>query len=91
VSHIFDIPERIDQVEKPIREFRDNCHDGLANLLELGRGSFAARDDEAEVFWVGLAVLVVPDLLIKKVLKADFKIGKILWLSNVSRIMLKPS
>jgi hypothetical protein len=70
VYHIFDIPERIDRVEKPIRKFRDNCHDGLANFLELGRGSFAARDDGAEVFWVGLAVLVVPDLLIKKGLKA---------------------
>jgi hypothetical protein len=37
-------------VEKPIRKFRDDCHNNLANLLELRRGSFAARDDGAEVF-----------------------------------------
>jgi hypothetical protein len=52
---IFNVPKRVDGVKKSIREFRDNCHDGLPNFLELRGGSFAAIDDEAEIFWVGLA------------------------------------
>jgi hypothetical protein len=50
LEKIFDVPERINGVKKPIRKFRDNCHDGLPDFLERGRGSFAAADDEAEVF-----------------------------------------
>jgi hypothetical protein len=64
-------------VEKTIRKFRDNCHNGLPNFLELRRGGFTTKNSEAEVFRISLAVLVVLDLLIKEFFETDFEFGEI--------------
>jgi hypothetical protein len=85
---IFSAPKRIDGVKKSIREFRDNCHDGLPNFFELGGGSFAAIG-EAEIFWVGLAVLVVLNLLIKEFFEANFEFSEIVWLRNIITLAKK--
>jgi hypothetical protein len=89
LEKIFDVPERIDRVEKTIRKFRDNCHDGLPNFLELRRGRFTTENDKAEVFKIGLVVLVVLDLLIKEIFEADFEFGEIVWLRNIITLVTK--
>jgi hypothetical protein len=89
LEKIFDVPERIDRVEKTIRKFRDNCHDGLPNFLGLGRGGFTTKNDKAGVFGIGLVVLVVLNLLIKEFLEADFEFGEIVWLRNIITLVTK--
>jgi len=65
-------PKRINGIAKSIGKFRDNFHDSLADFLEFGGRGFAAEDDEAEVFGLGLHVSVVADFLVDEGLSADF-------------------
>ena len=73
-------------MEETIRKFGNNCHNSLPNFLELRRGGFTTRNNEAEVFRISLAVLVVLDLVVKKFSETDFELGELVWLRNTSQL-----
>lgn len=73
-------------MEETIRKFGNNCHNSLPNFLEFRRGGFTTRNNEADVFRIGLAVPVVLDLVIKEFFETDFEFGEIVWLRNTSQL-----